>query len=150
MNSKQIGDISEAFVTAHFLKAGFTVLKPIGDNLRYDMVIDRGKGFETVQVKTACFLKARGVLHIPLANSYGHRGRQRKSYQGEVDLIAAWSPDFGEMYLIEIKTIGNMSGIYLRIAETKNRQVEGVKMAKDYVFTIEPDSKIRQTVIEPS
>jgi hypothetical protein len=42
-NTKSIGEISEAIVMAEFLKAGFPVLLPFGDNRRYDMVVRPGK-----------------------------------------------------------------------------------------------------------
>jgi len=44
-NTKAIGEISEAIVLAEFLKMGFPVLLPFGDNQRYDMVIEAGGRF---------------------------------------------------------------------------------------------------------
>ena len=52
-NTKAIGTISESVVLSEFLKAGFPVLLPFGDNLRYDMVIEAGGRFLSVQCKTA-------------------------------------------------------------------------------------------------
>ena len=37
-DTKTAGEITEAVVLAEFLKAGFPVLVPFGDNLRYDLV----------------------------------------------------------------------------------------------------------------
>lgn len=49
---KKIGDKSYMqFITACVM-LDWTVLEPIGDCDRYDCVIDRGNGFERIQVKT--------------------------------------------------------------------------------------------------
>src|SRR5262249_30713483 len=52
-NTKSIGEVSEAIILAEFLKAGFPVLLPFGDNQRYDMVVEVGGRFLRVQCKTA-------------------------------------------------------------------------------------------------
>jgi hypothetical protein len=52
-NTKTIGDATEAVVMAEFLKAGFPVLIPFGENTRYDLVVDAGGRFLRVQCKTA-------------------------------------------------------------------------------------------------
>jgi hypothetical protein len=51
-NTKSTGDISEAVVMAEFLKAGFPVLLPFGDNQRYDMVVEVSGRLLRVQCKT--------------------------------------------------------------------------------------------------
>ena len=53
VNTKAIGEVSEAAILAEFLKAGFPVLLPFGDNQRYDMVIEVSGRFLRVQCKTA-------------------------------------------------------------------------------------------------
>lgn len=45
VNTKAIGEISEAVILAEFLRAGFPVLFPFGDNQRYDMVVEANGGF---------------------------------------------------------------------------------------------------------
>ena len=52
MNPSKIGNISEAKVLAKFVENGWVVLIPFGNAEPYDLVIDRGLGFEKVQVKT--------------------------------------------------------------------------------------------------
>jgi hypothetical protein len=46
MNSKIIGDVSEAAVIAALLKSGVNVLIPFGDRSRYDVVIEKDGKFE--------------------------------------------------------------------------------------------------------
>ncbi len=55
MNTKQKGDIAEQSVVLFALKQGWGVLKPIGDRLSYDLVIDIQGVLVKVQVKFAWF-----------------------------------------------------------------------------------------------
>jgi hypothetical protein len=52
-NTKSIGETSEAVVLAEFIKAGFPVLLPFGDNQRYHMVVEVYGRLLRVQCKTA-------------------------------------------------------------------------------------------------
>ncbi|MBV9085817.1 MAG: hypothetical protein JOZ62_24345 [Acidobacteriaceae bacterium] len=61
MNTKHRGDIAEQAATLEALKRGWSVLRPIGDNLPYDLVFDIGGRFIKVQVKY-------GWLHAPSQN----------------------------------------------------------------------------------
>ncbi len=63
MNTKQIGEITEACILAILLKAGYVVLTPFGDNQRYDLVIERDGVFQRVQCKSSS------------VGSCGHAGR---------------------------------------------------------------------------
>jgi hypothetical protein len=61
-NTKMAGNASEAVVMAEFLKAGFPVLIPFGENSRYDLVVEADGRFLPVQCKTAsrCGWRATG------------------------------------------------------------------------------------------
>ena len=132
MNSKTIGDISEAFCTAAFLSKGFTVLKPYGDNNRYDIVIDRGSGFERIQVKTAKYSDTEKCLKISMCSSTFHRNKKHKSYAGEVEFIAAWSEHTKKVYMIPLSEVDNARETRLRLHPAKNKQKKNVRMAVDY------------------
>jgi hypothetical protein len=53
VNTKHKGDLAEQAAIFHALKRGWGVLKPIGDNLPYDLVFDVGGLLAKVQVKSA-------------------------------------------------------------------------------------------------
>jgi hypothetical protein len=55
MNTKHRGDIAEQAAVLEALKRGWSVLRPIGDNLPYDLLLDVGGRFAKVQVKCAWF-----------------------------------------------------------------------------------------------
>jgi len=65
-NTKSIGEISEAIVMAEFLKAGFPILLPFGDNRRYDMVVDVSGSFLRVQCKTASVHRGGAIIRSTL------------------------------------------------------------------------------------
>jgi hypothetical protein len=140
MSTKHQGDISEAYATAKFLELGFVVAKPVGDNQRYDLIIDRGNGFERVQIKTGTY--SAGCV-IAYTRSVYNNTKQSKvvSYKiSEIDLIAVVVHDTKCVYLLQSKdfTEDNSDNvkktIYLRIDPPKNNQTKKVKWAKEYAI----------------
>lgn len=129
MNSKQIGEKSEAKVLSKFLDLGWIVLIPFGDNQRYDLVIDRGNGFERIQVKTGNF--KNGGIDFPTASSYAHRGGKRRTYYGECDLFACYCPDTNKVYLLNVDDCPTNT-MRLRVTPTKNGQTKNIVFAKDF------------------
>jgi len=129
MNSKQVGEKSEAKVLSKFLDLGWIVLIPFGDNQRYDLVIDRGDNFERVQVKTGKL--KNGVITFPTASSYAHRGGKRRNYLGECDLFACYCPDNNKVYLLNVNDCPTNS-LTLRLIPTKNGQSQNIVFAKDF------------------
>lgn len=129
-NPKAIGEQSEGMILARFLQLGWIVLQPFGDNQRYDLVLDRGNGFERVQVKTARL--KHGTVRIQTCSSYSHRGKGKRSYRGDCELFAAWCNETGKVYLIGVSDVGEQ-GCWLRIDPPKNNQAANVRFAKDYV-----------------
>lgn len=51
LHRKTVGDITEAYVAARLLELGHTVLRPIGDNARYDLVFEADGVFKRVQAR---------------------------------------------------------------------------------------------------
>lgn len=77
-HTKSAGEYSEVVITERLLKAGYNVLTPYGDSLRYDLVIEDADGkFWRVQCKTA-WLEKRGddeIIRFKTAsNHYHYRG----------------------------------------------------------------------------
>lgn len=79
------GRYREAFITARLLELGLTVLKPVGDDARYDLVIERDGSFTRVQCKTACVDgRASNVLTFPVCSSASHSNGGKRRYRGDV------------------------------------------------------------------
>lgn len=138
-HTKSVGEYSEVVIAERLLKAGYNVLAPYGDSLRYDIVIEDADGhFWRVQCKTA-WLKKRGgneiIKFATASNHYHYRGGRynhaRRGYQGEVEYFAVYCPDLDKVYLIPIDHAG-ASDMTLRLTMPAGRNQYGVKMAEDY------------------
>ena len=125
-NPKSIGEKAEAMVLARFILQGWIVLMPFGDNQRYDFVIDRGKGFEKVQVKNGRL--RNGSIRFEARSSSGYRGSGRNSYQGQIDLFAIYCPETSKVYLRPIGQLKRGGCLRVEISKNGNKKF----LAKDF------------------
>jgi hypothetical protein len=128
LHPTSVGDITVAMLTAHFLKLGFAVLKPVTELSRYDLVIDRGNGFETVQCKTGRLKD--GCVRFFSASSANNK---RHSYKGQVDLFGVYCPETDRCYLVPVDEAGSAE-CYLRVEPAKNNQVAKTRLAEAYMI----------------
>ncbi len=138
-HTKSVGEYSEVVIAERLLRAGYNVLTPYGDSLRYDLVIEDADGrFWRVQCKTA-WLEKHGndevVKFATASKHYHYRGgkydHSYRNYQGQVEYFAVYSPDLDKVYLIPIDHLG-ASNMSLRLRMPKGRNQHGIKMAADY------------------
>ena len=134
-NPKAIGERSEAFIMAKLVEVGYEVLKPFGDNLRYDLVIEDADGkFWRVQCKTG---RSNGdYIEFRTVSFYYHTRAGRttnghKSYLGQIDYFAVYCRETKGVYLIPVDLTGT-SQMSLRLVSPKNNQEKNVRWAKDY------------------
>ena len=137
LNHKEMGERSEAIIIGRLVYSGYTVLKPYGENQRYDLVIeDADRQFWRVQCKTAWFSKDQKTLIFnPCSNHYAYAWQKntmtRRHYQGDVEYFAVYSPDTDKVFLIPIDHVGTTQA-NLRLFPTVNNQEKNVRWAKDY------------------
>ena len=132
MNTKQLGDISEAAVAAEFLKAGLTVLTPWGDRHRYDLVVEEAGRFLRIQVKTGRVQS--GAIKFNTASTSTLDGETVQiPYAGQIDYFAVYCREVDKVYVIPVGLCGPR-GFALRLVEARNRQAKGVHLAKDFEF----------------
>src|ERR687885_2522960 len=106
LNTTAKGDIAEQAVVLAFMAAGRTVLRPISNGLRYDLVVDNLDGtFTRVQCKTGILKGAGGVVHF---RAYSVHGRHPRAvpYQGQVDSFGVYCPQNDEVYLVPLTALG--------------------------------------------
>lgn len=136
MHTKDRGDIAEAFVLARFLQVGWIVAKPVGDNRRYDLIIDRGNGFETVQIKNGNFNNGNVEIDARSTGYLFEKGKPKyfaKKYNGEIDIIASYCDHTNKVYVIEMKN-EKRAHFSLRVDNPKKSN-PNIKWAKDYECT---------------
>ena len=113
--------------------AGYDVLLPYGENVRYDLVIDDGVQLARVQCKTGRLRKGAVVFHT--ASTYGHHPNPnviKRHYLGEVDYFGVFCPETGGIYLVPIEETPNRSSANLRIDPPRNNQLRRVRFAANY------------------
>lgn len=123
------GQVAEAVVLGALFKAGKRVLVLWGEQ-RYDLVIDDGGRFLRVQVK-AGWLK-RGAVCFNTASLAYHIGGGARAYGGDVDLFAVYCPQTGKVYLVPIDHVPTGRQASLRVEQSGNGQVKGIRWASPY------------------
>jgi hypothetical protein len=127
------GDITEAIVLAEFLKAGFPVLVPFGDNRRYDLVVEVRERFLRVQCKTASLTTDRcggaGCIRFKARSGV----RESRPYRGQADLFGAYSPETGQVYVIEVDEVPE-TDVWLRLTPARNNNQYGIRLAEDHTL----------------
>ena len=122
------GNVSEAIVLAHYLKAGFIVSTPFGVGAPYDLIVDTGSRLIKIQVKTG-WLRNGGVEYET------RRSRKRWSRQAyakdEVDYFVIYCRELNTFYAV--KAEGGVFG-KLRVKPTGNNQKMNVRWASDCLF----------------
>jgi len=129
VNSKDIGERTEAQVLAAFLRRGDIVLLPFGDNQRYDLALDDNGKLIRVQCKTGRLRD--GAVRFKACSTYAHRGRKSKSYKGQIELFGVYCMEIDKIYLVPVDDVGIREGI-LRIVPPRNNQGSKIRWAKDY------------------
>jgi len=61
-----------------------------------------------------------------------------RDYRGEVDIIAVYSPELDQVFLVPVDEAPARGG-HLRLTPTRNGQAKGVRWARDYLLDAPPD-----------
>ena len=144
-DTKSIGELSELIVAFALSQAGYFVSKPLGENARYDLVIDKDGMLSRVQVKTGRL--RNGAILFNTYSSHSHRhGVSCRPYTNEIEFFGVYCPQLRSVYLIPIEDTAKLSGT-IRVNETKNRQHSQVRWAQPYLIDI---VSIPEVVVGPA
>lgn len=126
------GDISVLRVAAALMARGERVLRPMSENTRYDIALDRDGALFRIQVKTGCLRKGCVV-----ARAYTMPGgKKMKAYDAsQIDAFAIYCPDTDAVYMVPIDVAGSRTELWLRVHPRKKRGGQIVMPAEDYVIT---------------
>jgi hypothetical protein len=94
MDTKLKADIAEAAVITALLKRGFSVLKPVGDRLPYDLAVDVNGKLLRIQVKSAWYYN--GNFTVDTRRTKTNRRQMLRARYGESDF------DFAIIYIDRI------------------------------------------------
>ena len=123
------GDMTFWRIVSGLMASGKTVLLPMTQNTRYDLLLDDAGEYVRIQCKTGRIINNGSVLTANACSS-NHKGK-RKSYNGDVDVFAIYSPELDKIYLCPMnETIKN--ALWLRVKEPLVKSNKPVKWAKDF------------------
>ena len=84
MDTKLKSDIAESAVSTELLSRGFSVLKPVGDRLPYDIAVDVNGKLIRIQVKHAWYNKKDKAYLVDVRRTKTNRRRMvRKKYDND-------------------------------------------------------------------
>lgn len=132
LTPSQKGAGAEAAITSAVIQLGLTVLRPLCEGRRYDLIVDLEPTLLRVQCKLA--RRTGGVLAIHLQTSrHTPKGYVHRSYSAaEIDAVGAYSPELGTCYLLPIDLVADRCSLHLRLEPTANNQAQGITWARDY------------------
>lgn len=135
VDTKEIGETSEARVVFELKEQGFTVLTPFGDNEKYDLVYDTGDGFVRAQVKTGRMKDGKVVFHTQTAGHNNTSGTYHKGYtKSDIDVFVVYCPQNRTTYIVDVEDAPN-TRMALRIEEPGNGQKKGINLAEEFELT---------------
>ncbi|HEV7942649.1 MAG TPA: group I intron-associated PD-(D/E)XK endonuclease [Solirubrobacteraceae bacterium] len=132
LTPSQRGAVAEAAIAAAAIELGLTVLRPLCEGRRYDLVIDLEPHLLRVQCKLAH--RVGNVLVVNTrTNRCTPRGYVSTVYTADqIDALATYTPDLRKCHLIPATALQGRTSVYLRVGATANNQSTGVNWAADY------------------
>jgi prevent-host-death family protein len=134
-NPNDKGNAAELAIAAEAARLGLSVLMPITEHERFDLVLGIAGRLFRVQCKWA---SRRGeVIQVRLRSSYHSptRGYVVKTYAPEeIDLVAVHCGDLNCSYLLPVELFAGRSTVYLRLGPARNNQRASVHFAARYAF----------------
>lgn len=128
MNTTEKGNLTEIKIAVRLLERGKTVLRPVGDGCRYDLLVDEAGKFSRIQCKTGCL--RNGVVRFKSVSYCSWKPEVRK-YTGQCDLFGVYCPDNDGYYLVPVEKIASRIA-YLRVTPAKNGQLNGILHAAQF------------------
>lgn len=129
------GNVAELATAAEAARLGLTVLMPMTEHERYDLVLGIAGRLLRVQCKWGS--RQGDVIKVRLRSSYHSptRGYVVKTYApDEVDLIAVHCGDLDRSYLLPIEVFTGKATAYLRLGLARNNQRASVHLVAHYEF----------------
>ena len=121
--TKLKGDIAEQAVTLKVLKQGWEVLKPIGDRLPYDLVLDVNGSLIKIQVKSAWFDQRKENYVVDNRRTKTNRRVMKRSLycENDFDFAVAYIEDLDVFYVFPASEFISY-GSEIHLVETDKRQ----------------------------
>lgn len=119
--NKEKGNTALGMAIAYFSSHGYTVSLPLNDTQDYDLIVEKSKYLQTVQVKSSGCKNKCNNFQVALKSCGGTKGATYKTFKNtSVDLLFIFLAD-QSMYLIPSNKVNNFSTITLSSKYEKYR-----------------------------
>ncbi len=129
-STKQIANESELRFASEFVRKGWYVFLPYGEDSPVDLLISKKRIFKRVQVKAS--KPKNGIISCKLRST--NNWQDKKYSKKDIDFFALYDYENKKGYLIPIEKVDGMSEIKIRLCKPKNNQKKRVRLAKDYIY----------------
>lgn len=134
-NPNHKGNVAELAIATEAARLGLSVLKPLTEHERYDLVLGVGGRLYRVQCKWG--KRTAGGIQVRLKSSYHSptRGYVISTYdESELDLVAVYCGELDRCYLLPVELIAGRNMVFLRLERPKNNQHAALNWATAYEF----------------
>lgn len=128
------GAIAETAIAAEAVEAGFTVLRPITEGERYDLVFGVGGRLLRIQCKWARLRDGAVVVSARTSRRCAD-GYIRGTYGvEEIDYVVGYCHQVRKCYAVPITEFPESGQLSIRLDPPRNRQRAGLHFAEDYAL----------------
>ena len=126
-DTKLQSDIAESAVLTELLRKGFSVLRPVGDRLPYDLAVDCQGRLLRIQIKSAWYDSRKRLYTVDVRRTKTNRRRMlRARYDAtDFDVAVLYVPERSSFYVMPVDIFTSYrSGISLiegRISQRRPR-----------------------------
>ena len=107
MDTKLKADIAESAVVTQLLKRGFHVLKPLGDRLPYDLVVEANGSFLRIQIKSAWFRKGSYIVDTRRTKTNRRRMVRSRYEKDDFDFAILYVEALDVSYIMPLKVFSS-------------------------------------------
>ena len=122
MDTKLKGDIAEQAVLLFALKKGWGVLRPVGDRLAYDLVLDINNKLIRIQVKAAWLADKSKNYVVDVRKTKTNRRVMRRDYYSNDDFDFAVVYISDDLFYVFPAEVFNSYGSEIHLVEASRRQ----------------------------
>lgn len=134
-NPNHKGNVAELAIAKEAADLGMTVLKPLTEHERYDLVLGIAGELLRVQCKWAgcngdiVYVRLKSSSHSPT------RGYVITTYDAsEIDAVAVYCGDLDRCFLLPIDLVAGRFAFSLRVSKPRNNQRASLNWASEYEF----------------
>jgi len=115
-NTKSLGDLAELAFTYQAMIRGWLVSVPVGDNARYDRIVDNGTNLLRIQVKSAGVLSSSNRYNVSIGR---HLPTGAVPYLStEIDFLAIYIFPENRWFIVPVQETGGRVAVKIRPKDT--------------------------------